>query len=209
LVSESVNITITEEKNADAPKANIVTDVATIVSSTTDLKSTDDVLNETQTSMIKHDLLSIEPYVNARNKYKIYYPNGWKVDSSYSTKREQFFLSPTIDKYGEIQYMATIMVSVSPNSGSALTIENCISKEKLEIMFNNYVLISDTRETIDGVRARTVSGTWDYGEITLRQTQQYIIKNGLLYIITATTIPSAFNKHSEAMTAARQSIDID
>jgi hypothetical protein len=210
---DSNSVSTTVEKNDNNVTKTVTTpEVETTTSSsspTTKAGSQNSNLTMHDSDTVKNELLSVEPFINTIYKYQVYYPQGWKVDSSpNSTKEVQYFINPTLDVVGGLKFATNINVTTSLNNGSAMTIENCISKEKLEIMFNNYELVSDTREIVDGNKARIVVGTWDYGEYKLQQTQQYIIKNGILYIVTGTTMKAVWDKHSELIEATRRSLDI-
>ncbi len=148
------------------------------------------------------DLLENEAYVHTQHGFSLRPPKGWILDESGRFNTHVIFLN-TVQDYSENDpFVANI--NVVSESNQDFNLEDYISETKnvLHKFLQDYQLVDERRETIDGRDVIFIGGTFSQGIFPLRNLQLYVIKDGKAYVVTGTALNSTWDNHKDILEAS-------
>jgi len=108
-------------------------------------------------------------------------PAGWRIDKSGALGPKVFFFGPTAGGF-----TVNINVVKAPSGGLTLTDLAERNRETFPRLFTSFRLIEDEPKRVQGNDGYIFGGTYTQGVYTLRARQLLEVKNGVVYVVTAT-----------------------
>ncbi len=139
-------------------------------------------------------------YTNSKFGFKINAPKGWRTDESGQFGTLVFFFNNQTDKEGENQFTTNINVTSESVPGLDLDTYVAATKEMLPKLLQNYRSTEDRPVTTTaGSQARIIGGTFVQGVFHIKNIQLILIEDSRAYIVTATSLESAWDKHKDLL----------
>ena len=152
------------------------------------------------------DVLESTPY--KKRGFKICYPKKWSINESGLAGTTVVFLNPQADQERNIPFYANFNVLASPSRGFDLDAYINDAKPNLPKIFPNYTLVEDKRITINGKTAHVLGATYMIDVIKIRNSQSVIVERGNVYIVTATTFQSTWDKYKDLFETSTLTFEI-
>ena len=140
-------------------------------------------------------------YKDVENKFTITPPNNWLMKNKNIGSASVQFINPVADEDATGKFSANINVLVEPTS---LSVEDYAkaSEETLSKLLSKYKLIDFKKKTFGGLSGYIVGGTFENNGIALRNRQIFVVSKGNVYIATAISLNSLWNKYVEDFNAS-------
>jgi hypothetical protein len=127
-------------------------------------------------------------------KFSITPPVDWKVDKSGLYGTMEIITDPTSNNQANIYVIGTA-------SGPSITLETAAAQAKKNLVYNykDYEVTSDKSETVNGVPARLIAGTYTHDNVPTQILQLIIVTKDVVYTTSAIAPASIWTTHEAAI----------
>ena len=146
---------------------------------------------------ISLDLLDSTPYESTGAGFTIQYPKNWRVDESGQLGTKVFFFSNTVEKEGVNPFTPNINIVSESTQGIALDTYMQTVKESLPKTLSEYALVEETEVTVNGLPATRMVSTFTQGAFHIKNMQVILVRNGIAYILTGTTLAGVWDTYKD------------
>ncbi len=151
---------------------------------------------DTQETQTKN---GIYHYVNKANGFSIDVPSSWKVDQSGQYGGIVSFVSKITNPNDEKKFFINVGVGTEDTQGADLEVYMGDAEKALKQYLTNYKLVSKTDFTVGKDKAYIIEGSFSQGEVKIHNYQLIVVKGGLAYIVTATSLDDYWSRDKETL----------
>jgi len=141
--------------------------------------------------------LEKQAYSNAKYGFQINAPKGWSMDESGKFETTVLFLSTQANKEGEKNSNAGISVVSKPSMGLILDAYANVVKKALPSKLQDYKLTDEKTLSVNGEKARIISGTFTQNALHLKILQLIVVKNDKAHVVSGVALESAWNQYKD------------
>lgn len=149
--------------------------------------------------------LAATPYATASSTFSIQFPEGWSIDDAGQFGALVFAVSPTVEGGEDSKFSTNINVTAEEVEISSLDEYIDATLKALPQFLSNYETTENKTVTIGGVPARIIGGKFTQGKLELQNLQLITLKDGKAYVVTATSLESAWGKYEDLLVASAMS----
>lgn len=147
-----------------------------------------------------------EVYENLQYNFKINYPKGWKINEKGEFGSIVVFFNPNIDQKNNDFFSSNINIVIDDLKESNLEDYVISAKKGLQEFLNNWRLIEEKEVTLNNETiGYIIGGTFTQGNYYLRNLQLFVEKDGLVFILTGTTLESKWDKYKDIIETSLRS----
>jgi hypothetical protein len=139
-------------------------------------------------------------YDNAKYGLQITPPPGWIMSEDGENDTVAYFLSPTFEKEGTLEWQTSINLGViGGNTGFSVSEYVEAFKTHISQTFSEFSVVSEGKRTLDGRKAIILSATFTNDGHKFRNYMVFIIKGDNAYNVTATALNSTWATYEKAL----------
>ncbi len=142
--------------------------------------------------------ITLENYTHASLGFKINSPAGWTKDESGQLGTVVIFMNTQAETQGENAFNASINVTSSDLTGSTLEEVLAASKAQLPVVFQNHQLTTEKEVMINDQKAYLIGSKFTQGVFDLENMQLLAAHGERVYVVTATSLATAWEKYEKA-----------
>ncbi len=133
-------------------------------------------------------------YRDIQNRFTITPPANWLMKDKNMGNAVVQFLNPVVDQDATGKFSANINVLIE---STRLTLEDYVkaSESTLSKVLANYKLIDSKKMKFGSLNGYILGGTFTNGGIAFRNRQIFIVNKGNVYIVTAISLSSLWDKY--------------
>jgi len=139
-------------------------------------------------------------YSHPDPKFSLTFPGTWKSEPAPSKQTLVFYVNPNPDTENGTTVRPSINVIAEPTSVASVSSEFAVlNQQELKGIYPDYESTQSKPVTLsDGTPAYLIGGVFSQSNLKVRNLQLLTIKNGQLFVVTATTFQSAWSQHETA-----------
>lgn len=168
--------------------------------------TTDNTPSTTPTAHVAQGL-SADTFDGRFAGFKIHPPAGWTVDRNIPTIHVTF-INPQPDTDAAGPFKANINVATQVANGVSLDEFMQATKKNQQSTLTNYKEVIDRTISIQGVKGHIVEATFLENNRQLHVAQLVVIQNNNAYIVTGTTLDSAWGKYKTLIDHVEMSLTL-
>lgn len=142
------------------------------------------------------------PFTTASSTFSIQFPEGWQTQDGGQFGAVVFAVNPVPSEDGKAKFATNMNVTTEVIKSGTLDDYLSATLEALPKFLTNYKTTVDKTLTVGGVSARLIGGTFSQGELKLQNLQLITIKDGAAYVVTATSLESAWDQYKDILEAS-------
>jgi len=133
----------------------------------------------------------------SKSGFEIFYPDGWRVDTSGTMNSKVFFFSPL--EGPEDKFSENLNVMIQNLGGHQIDIQKYkeISEQQIKVMFSDGKLLESKVVDNNGREEYRLSYEFSQGIFKLKVSAICFIKNDMAYLATFTSEMSKFERYQE------------
>ncbi len=148
------------------------------------------------------EALAATPYTTASSTFSMRFPEGWQVSDGTKFGALVFAINTVQDADGSAQFGSNMNVTSEKVDTATLDEYMKATKAALPKFLSNYKEIRDKTVEIAGVPAHVIEGTFIQGELKLHNMQLVLIKNGVAYVVTSTSLSNVWKSYKDVFEAS-------
>lgn len=146
-----------------------------------------------------NNTMEYQNYNNQVNGFSMQYPKDWKVEENSSPGIIVNMLNPNPDTDNGNRFAANVNV-VSEDTGKlSLADYIVLSKKVLVNSFTDYKSVTEKNKTVNGKEAVIIEATYQMGVYQLHNLQMFIVYNGKAFVVTGTSLNSAWDNYKNIL----------
>jgi len=165
------------------------------------------IVNNTEKELATTNGVMGEEGIFQGNGFRIKPPSGWGVGNAAAMKVTALFINPAEDKTKTNVFHSNINVVAE---STTLTLDDYVALNKgtLQKSVKKYSSTEFQKTTVGGRAGYMIGGIFAQDGEQLRNRQLIIVESGMAYIITGTSLDSAWSKYVKQINAALTSFDL-